>query len=67
MKTIKEMTTLKNKLTDIPYQSCWSEPILSDKAKVLATFDIYYKSKQKPNESDFAVVAVGVKLISSLL
>ena len=67
IKQSKELKKLNDMVNDIPYQSCWSEPVLSDKAKVLASFDVYYKNKQKPNESDFAVIAVGIKLVSSLL
>lgn len=67
MKQNKQLNRLNEMVPEIPYQSCWSEPILSDKAKVLATFDVYYKNRQKPNESDFAVIAVGIKLVSALL
>ncbi|MBE9526794.1 MAG: hypothetical protein IME94_07440 [Proteobacteria bacterium] len=67
IKQSKEFKKLNKMVIDIPYQSCWSEPVLSEKAKVLASFDVYYKNKQKPNESDFAVIAVGIKLVSSLL
>ncbi len=67
IKQSKEFNKLNEIIIDMPYQSCWSEPVLSEKAKVLASFDVYYKNKQKPNESDFAVILVGIKLVSSLL
>lgn len=58
---------LSKVINTVAYQSSWSEPVLSSKARVLATFDVYYKNKQKPDETDFAVIAVGIKLLSSLL
>ncbi|MCU7837473.1 MAG: hypothetical protein KZQ83_19810 [gamma proteobacterium symbiont of Taylorina sp.] len=67
MKKYKGFKNLEHIIENTDYQSCWSEPVLSSKAKVLATIDVYYNKKQKPDESDFAVIAVGIKLISTLL
>jgi len=67
MKQDKSLKVINKIIAESHYQSCWSEPILSSKAMILATIDVYYDKKQKPNESDFAVIAVAVKLLSSLL
>ena len=64
---IKQNKALNKLVDNTAYQSFWSEPILSNKAKVLATLDVYYKTRQKPNETDFAIIAIGINLLSSLL
>lgn len=63
----KSFKDLNEIILKTPYKACWSEPVLSSKAKVMATIDIYYNSIQKPKESDFEVMAVGISLVSSLL
>ncbi len=63
---LQQHPSLKN-LHDIPYKSCWSEPVLSAEARVIATVNIYYNDTHTPNESDLLIISTIVDLVASLL
>ncbi len=49
------------------YRAACSEPVLSSKAKILATVDFYYKQTGKPDESDLRIIAIASDLLTRLL
>ncbi|NOQ79698.1 MAG: hypothetical protein GQ546_09895 [Gammaproteobacteria bacterium] len=54
-------------LEQTAYKASCSEPVLSSKAKILATIDFYYKQTGHPSESDLLILAAARDLISTLL
>lgn len=44
--------------------SCWSEPILSSKGKVLGTFAIYFHKSKLPSEADLLLIEKSAHLAS---
>ena len=45
-------------------RSCWSEPIVSSKNKVLGTFAIYHRQICKPTPTDIELIVTAAKLAS---
>ncbi|KAF0204531.1 MAG: diguanylate cyclase domain-containing [Gallionellaceae bacterium] len=45
-------------------ESCWSEPILSSKGKVLGTFAIYFPKSKLPSEADLQLIEKSARLAS---
>lgn len=44
--------------------SCWSEPILSSKSRVLGTFGLYHREPRAPDEGDLQLIGFAANLAS---
>ncbi len=49
------------------FQACCSEPVLSSRAKMLATIDFYYTQTGHPSETDLSVIATASELASMII
>jgi len=47
--------------------ACWSEPILSEKDKVLGTFELYFTEARSPNPRELKVIESLAKLASLII
>lgn len=45
-------------------ESCWSEPILSSKGKLLGTFAIYHRERRTPDSADLNLIGYAANLAS---
>jgi len=56
--------TLYQILKRTSYKSCWSEPVLSSDAQVIATVSVFYNEVRSPNESDLTIISTVADLVS---
>jgi len=54
-------------LEQTAYKASCSEPVLSSKAKVLATIDFYYRQTGKPSESDLIIISTASDIVAMIL
>jgi diguanylate cyclase (GGDEF)-like protein/PAS domain S-box-containing protein len=46
------------------FASCWSEPVMSSKGRVLGTFAIYHREPRAPRDSDLQLIGYAANLAS---